>query len=427
MRPRTGPGLILLGCAGAAAAVLLPATALGAWSSPAWISARDGAVYSSPDIAAGSGGRALAAFVRTPAGSAAGAARVQMASRPTTAARWSPPRVMSGRGARAPRAAMNGRGDAVVTWVSGRAIIASARRGPAGAWRAARVVVAAGPVQDVRVAVDRLGRPIVLWSERRGDGFMVRTARRSTPAVAWEVRTARLATPGPTPPSLAVSRAAAIVAWIEDGAPRASRTVGGVFEEPVEIASEGRGAPGLGVSAAGGVLAAWSVDLPGGTPVVQVSERSGPGRGWAASQDAGIGAAPLAAVNDRGDAVLGWALAEAGAPQGIEASTRRAGGRWAASTVVGRRSCACALTVGSVAVDATGTALVGWRRDDGGDVGSGGAAALPAGAGTWQQAPVAPGRTEAAPATAGAVRGGLVAWAESGRGGGVRAADLVRP
>jgi hypothetical protein len=269
-----------------------------------------------------------------------------------------------------------------------------------------------------------VGRPAVVWSERRGEDFLVRTASRASPKVAWTVRAARISTQGPTPPSLAISRAAAMVAWIDGSKARASRTVGGMFEPPVEVSSQGTGAPGVALTPLGGMLASWSVDLPGGTSVVLVSERAAPSRGWGASEDAGIGASPLAAINARGDAVVAWALAAPGSPQGIEASTRRAGGRWEASTVVARRTCDCALTVGDVAVDASGTALVGWRREDGDGIGSGGASAHGPGADEWTRAPVTPGRTPAAPIVAGGVRGGLVAWGEAGSGGGIRVAAL---
>ena len=319
-----------LSCTGVALAALAPVPAFGAWSAPTWVSARDGAAYSAPDVAAGAAGRSLAAFVRTPAGSPPGAARVQLVTRASARTAWSAPRVLSGRGARAPKVALNARGDAVVVWVLGRSLVAAGRRGPAGAWTTARVVVAGGPVQDLRVAIDRVGRPVVLWSERRGSGFLIRTAMRPSPVVPWALRAARLATPGPAPPSLAVSRAAALVAWLDGARTLAARTSGGLFEEPTEVSSEGRGVPGVGLSADGGMIAAWSVGLPGGTSVVLVSERGDTSRGWSASEDAGIGSAPLAAINDRGDAVLGWALAEAGSAQGIEASTRRAGGRWEA-------------------------------------------------------------------------------------------------
>ena len=78
-----------------------------------------------------------------------------------------------------------------------------------------------------------------------------------------------------------------------------------------------------------------------------------------------------------------------------------------------------------MAIDGSGTAIVGWRRDDGEGVGGGGASSLAPGADAWQRAPVSPGRTAAAPAVAGGVRGGLAAWAEAGSSGGVRASILV--
>ncbi len=69
--------------------------------------------------------------------------------------------------------------------------------------------------------------------------------------------------------------------------------------------------------------------------------------------------------------------------------------------MVARRTCACALSVGSAAIDGAGTAIVGWRRDDGEGVGGGGASALEPGGDAWRPAPVSPGRTAAAPAAAG--------------------------
>ena len=89
------------------------------------------------------------------------------------------------------------------------------------------MAVAGGPVQDLRVAIDRVGRPIVMWSERRGDDFLSGPAMRPSPVVPWSLRPARLATPGPSPPSLAVSRAAALVAWIDGAAHPRGPHVGG--------------------------------------------------------------------------------------------------------------------------------------------------------------------------------------------------------
>ena len=154
--------------------------------------------------------------------------------------------------------------------------------------------------------------------------------------------------------------------------------------------------------------------------------RGAPGMDWSSSEDLGIGGAPVAALDDRGDAVVAWNLAGAGAPQGIEAATRRRGGAWEASSVVSRRTCRCILRVGEAAIDGTGTALVGWRRDDGAGVGGGGAAALPAGEAEWSRAGVVRAGLREAPAVAaGPGPGGLAVWAEDGARGAVKAAVLA--
>ena len=414
-----------LSCAIAVAAVCAPAPALGAWSSPAWVSARDGAAYSQPDTAVADAGRALTAFVRTPAGSAAGAARVQVATRPSVAGRWSAPVVLSARGARAPRVAINDRGDAVVVWVSGRRLVAAARRGPVGKWSAAGAIEAGGPVQDLRLAIDRVGRPALVWSERRGEDFLVRTASRASPKVAWTIRAARISTQGPTPPSLAISRAAAMVAWIDGSKARASRTVGGMFEPAIEVSSQGTGSPGVALTPLGGMLASWSVDLPGrdvgGAGVRALRPLARLGRLGGRGHRRGPARRDQRARRRRrrlGPGRPGFAAGH----RGQHAPRRRPSGQ--ASTVVARRTCDCALTVGDVAVDASGTALVGWRREDGDGIGSGGASAHGPGADEWTRAPVTPGRTPAAPIVAGGVRGGLVAWGEAGSGGGIRVTAL---
>jgi len=302
------------------------------------------------------------------------------------------------------------------------------RRGPDGLWSAARVAAAGGGIQDVRVAMDRMGWPTILWSERRGGSFVVRLAARRSPRAGWEVRPAQLATPGPTPPALALSEGAgALAAWTERGRTRASRTVQGAFEDPVEVSQEVSGSPGVALSPGGAGLAVWGVGLPGGSTVVLGAGRTAAATDWAASEDLGIGTAPLAALNDRGDAVVAWSLAGPGAPQGIEASTRRRGGSWEASAVVPRRACRCALRVGGVAIDGAGSALVGWRRDDGAGVGGGGAGAGVAGGTEWERAVIAPGHTVTAPVVAaGGEEGGIAVWAEEDAGGGVRGATLRR-
>ncbi|MGD9571063.1 MAG: hypothetical protein AB7V62_04155 [Thermoleophilia bacterium] len=406
-----------------ALALLVPAPALAGWSAPAVLTPRDGAAYAVPDVAS-ERGRALAAWVRAPAGTR-GRARVQIATRATLSARWTRPVMLSGSGADAPRVALNARGDAIVAWVSGRRVMAAVRRGPAGAWDVADVVDAGGAVADVRVAMTVAGRPTLLWSERSGSGFVVRIAARPSARAGWSARPPRIATPGPDPPAVALSRGGALVAWVDEGAVRAARTTNGTFERPAVIA-EDAAHPAAAINASATSLAAWGTALPGGTPVMLASGRAAGASGWAVAEDVGIGLRPVAAINARGDAAVAWSLDEEGEQQGVEAATRRgARGSWRASTVVPRRECECALTVGGLGIDGRGAAVVGWHRDDGAAVGGGGAASLGPSAMAWSRASVAPGHLTRAPAVAGdPVAGGAAVWVEAGSRGGVRAVTL---
>jgi hypothetical protein len=406
-------------------ALLTPVPALAAWSAPAALTARDGAAYAAPDAAV-EAGRAVAAWVRAPSGTS-GRARVQVATRRSPAARWTRPRLLSGPGTDRPRVAVNARGDAVVAWVRGRGIVAAVRRGPAGAWSVAPVAAGAGAVQDLRVVIDRSGRPTALWSERSGSGFVVRVAARASARAGWAPRPPRLATPGPAPPSVALSRGGALVAWEASGALRAARTSAGSFERPAEPAGEAAD-PVAALSGTGTGLAAWSAALPGGTSVTLAAGRSARASGWSVAEDVGIGLRPVAALNDRGDAVLAWSLDEPGRAQGVEAATRRGmRGAWRASTVVARRTCQCALVAAGAAVDGRGTAVVAWHRDDAGGAGGGGTAALGPSSAAWSRAPILPGRLARVPVVAAdPVSGAVAVWVESGRAGGVRAAALRR-
>ncbi len=133
-------------------------------------------------------------------------------------------------------------------------------------------------VQDLRVAMSPAGRPTVMWSERRGDGFVVRLGARASARAGWSVRPARLGTPGPAPPALALSPGAgALVAWTEDGHTLSARTVEGAFESPLEVSSEDSASPGVALSPAGSALVAWGAGLPGGTSVVLGAGRDRPG------------------------------------------------------------------------------------------------------------------------------------------------------
>jgi hypothetical protein len=344
-----------------------------------------------------------------------------------TRGQWGVPRTRSGPGASRPRTANNTQGDAAVAWVNDGAIVAAVRRGPAGRWSVARVAEADGVVQDLRLSIDRTGRPAVLWSETRNGGFVARIAARASVRAGWTVRSARIATPGPSPPALALGPGSgALVAWTQGSRALGARTVRGDFEAPVEISADARGRPAIAIGRSGALLTAWSAQLPGGTSVVLAAGREKAGEVWGDSEDVGIGATPVAALNDDGDAVIAWGRAGPGAPQGIEAATRSGSGSWRASTVVPAPNCECALRVGGVAIDDDGTAVVAWRRDEQGRAPGGGAAALEAGETDWQRATVGGGgRPDAPPAVAAAGGAGPVDVWGSARDG-VRAA-VLRP
>jgi hypothetical protein len=397
----------------------LPATSLGAWG-PAVPVSRAGGTVASADVAAGAGGRAVAAWVRTDRRGA----RVLVASR--TGGRWSVPRALSGSGAARPRTAVNALGDAAVAWARNGGVVAAVRHGPAGRWRVDRVADAEGAIQDLRLAIDRAGRPALLWSESMDGDFVARVATRQSVRAGWRVRPARIGTSGPTPPSLALSAGAgALVAWTEDARTFASRTVNGDFETPREVAAETSGRPAAAIGPRGTLLTAWSARLPGGTSVVQAAGRARPGDAWGEPDDVGIGATPVAALNEGGDAVVAWSLGGAGRPQGVESVIRGGStGAWRASTVVPRRACSCTLRVAGVGMAEDGTAVVAWRRDEeDGGVG-GGVAGLSAGADDWERARPGAGRPDATPAVSAGGRGAMALWATPRAG--VRAA-LLRP
>jgi hypothetical protein len=416
--------LALAALVGAAALALAPAAGAGAWSAPVRVSPPDRAAYGAASIAAGSGGAALAAWVRTPAGAPLAAGRVQVAAR-RAGRGWGRPRTLSGPGASLTRVALTSRGDAAAVWRNGGLIVAAVRRGHAGPWRPGRVAEAGAPVQELAVALDRRGRATVVWIEQRVDGFQVRLATSDAAGAEWSVRAARLATPGPEPPSLALSPGrGALAAWVDDGRVLASRTVAGAFERPVEMSEADGSSAGTALGGSGSALVSWSVHLPGGTEVLQAAGRPAAAPRWGAAEDVGIGGAPAVALNSVGDAVVVWGREGAGGDQLVEASTRRGGGLWRATTVAALHRCDCTVSATAAAVDGGGTAVVSWRRDEGDAGQSGGAAALAPAGDRWEAAPISGGGAAGPPAvSAAATEGEAAAWSIGGPGGGVRAAQ----
>jgi hypothetical protein len=412
----------LLALAGVTALAWQPVTASAQWGAPVRVSPSDGAMYGSPTVAAGARGDAVAAWVRRGVGAPPGAGRLQLATR-AAGDRWDRPRTLSGPGASLPRVALNERGDAAVAWVNGHLILAAVRRGAAGDWRRGRIGETGAPVEQLLVSLDQRGRPALAWVERRTGGFQVRLATGGPAGTPWSVRRARLSTPAPEPPALALSPGrGALAAWVDDGRVWAARTVAGAFERPVELSDPDAGLPGVALGGSGSALVSWSVRLPGGTPVLLAAGRPARAPRWGAAEDVGIGGTPVVAMNEGGDAVVAWGVGEPGREQAVEASTRLAGGVWRASTIVARRECGCLLSAVGAAVDGAGTAVVSWRRE-GGEVGAAsGVAALPPGGEDWDAARVPASGLAGAPIVAAAPTEGAAAiWSTEGPGGPVRA------
>jgi hypothetical protein len=407
---------------GAAALALAPAAAAADWSAPVRVSPADRAGYGSPAVAAGPGGAALAAWVRVPAGGEAADGRVQAVARPA-GGRWSRPRLLSGPGASAPSVALNARGHAVAAWLNGRLVVGAVRPGPRAPWRPGRIGGAGAPVQELRVSIDRRGRPTAAWIERGDGGYRVRLATADAAGADWAIRAARLTTPGPAPPALALSPGrGAVAAWVDGDRVLASRTVAGAFERPVEMSDSRASAPGIALGGSGAAIVSWAVRLPGGSRVLQAAGRPATAPRWRSAEDVGIGGDPVVAVNEAGDAVVAWGSGEPGGEQTLEASTRPGGGLWRASTILAPTECDCELRAAGAAVDGAGRAVVSWRRENG-ETGGGGVASLAADGDRWQRARIRTARLAGAPAVGAAPTGGTVAaWAVAGAGGGVRAA-----
>ena len=320
MRPLALTGAAILAAAS-------PAGAAAAWSPPVRVSAHDGAAYLAATPALDDGLAAMAAWIRRPAGGSASAGRVQVAERPSPGGAWSRPLNLSGPGVTRLTVAAGDRGAGVVAWMRGRRLEGAQRARAGEPWRPAAIGTPLGVVIGLTAAVDRSGAATVVWSERRGADYLVRVAARPARGGSWAVRPPRLTVPGPEPPALAVGRGSGVlVAWVEGDRVRASRTVSGSFEAPTTLSGEPASGPAVALSQGGTAIIAWSVRLPGGTSVLMASsrERSGP---WGKAADVGIGQAPVAAVNDRGDAVVAWGLGSEEGPQSIESASPPRGRR----------------------------------------------------------------------------------------------------
>jgi hypothetical protein len=136
---------------------------------------------------------------------------------------------------------------------------------------------------------------------------------------------------------------------------------GGAWSSPVPIGShfsENDVGPDVAIAAAGDAVAAWVVEVPGGT---QVQAATSVGAAWTTpvDLDATPGATagwPAVAMDDAGDAVVAWAhFTDPDA--GLRSAIRPAAGAWSASSEVDSGPVA---SPPSIASDAAGNVTAVW-------------------------------------------------------------------
>jgi hypothetical protein len=305
-----------------------------------------------------------------------------------TAAAWSGPAIRSGAGddAESPKVAVDRKGDAVAVWTrshGAREAVEGATRSAGGAWSKPVRLSAAGNAEAPEVAVDQAGEVVAVWQQARGGREVVESA---------------------------------------------ARTVGGGWSQPVDLSAPGRvEGPEVAVGSTGEAVAVW-VHSHGARYTVQSAARPA-GGSWSAPADLSVAAVdarnPEVAVDPAGDAVTLWQQARGGNDV-ILVSTRPAGGSWSAPAPL---SAPGQNARGSqVALDPFGDAVAVWQRSDGAHwiVQS---AMLPA-HGSWSK-PVnlsAPGRSAGGAQVAVDQAGDAVAvWSrsEGSRGRVVQSARLV--
>ncbi|MGE3141389.1 MAG: hypothetical protein AB7I08_20030, partial [Thermoleophilia bacterium] len=393
-----------------------------------------------PSAAAGTGGEALAAFTNN----IGGRSRVEARTRDDARSAWVPV-VLSGTFPRAPSppaAAIDTAGRAVVVWhVRGGTVRAAVRDRPGGGWRVVPVADGRPTDQslDFRGAVAAMdGRDssaTVIWAERAGGAWTVRSARRPGPGAAWTETPGLALDAGASEPSINVTPdGTAVAAWsiVEGDAPFATgavkasvRRADGVWTGVQTLAAAGARAPSAAAGYDGRAAVAWEDRTVPGTTTVTVAEAA-LGSVWGPAAPVAAGEAPRIAENANGDLALTWA--SPGTPQAtpILVSLRPAAQPWGAPAVLtdGEGLTWVEASLARVAVGGTGRAFVAWLDAEGPGSATAYLAAARPGE-TWARGSVPVGGDEYAISLSASSGGNGLAVlpAESGDGRAVKASD----
>jgi hypothetical protein len=262
--------------------------------------------------------------------------------------------------------AVAGNGDAIAAWIAtsadnqSRRVEAAIR--PAGRpWQRPQKISGAIPsVGLTDLAIDRGGNAIAVWNAGTGSADVIQQALRRAGGrfrpPTTIATTAQSVVGSFGSPRIAVDgKGAATAVW-----------AGGPYNGPVVQVAQGTARRGLGPARglARGIAPVVATNTRGDTTVawvapsgVQAASRRAGGR-FGAPQTLGAGASPTLAVNDRGDAVVAWGD---GYPQVLYAAVRKGRGRFGAAERVG--SGGNFLRGIDAAIDPRGAAVVLWQSD----------------------------------------------------------------
>jgi ABC-type phosphate transport system substrate-binding protein len=259
---------------------------------------------------------------------------IQTASRPAGGA-WSAPVGLSsaGQNAGGVRAAINGSGDVVATWIRFDGpddIVQTASRPAGGAWSAPVDLSSASEQgEGAQIAVDGSGGAVAVWRSFDGEHFNVQTASRPAGGGAWSAP-AYLSEVGEEEesrePQVVVDPAGnATAVWNHyDGEEfiiqSASRPSGGAWGATVDLSSPG-GAfiedsswPQIAIDPAGDAMAVWVLyraeDRHGGGDFLVQAARKPAGEDWEGRVDISIpnerAGEPQIAYGPAGNALASW-------------------------------------------------------------------------------------------------------------------------
>lgn len=345
------------------------------WSAPVDLSG-DEASGELPRVAIDAAGEAVATWEESYSVNT-----VQVATLSPTGA-WSAPLTLSetGRNSSDPKVAMSPAGEAVVVWAgadsAGAAIAQEATRPAGAAWTIPVKLSAEGQNAELpAVAIDPSGATVVAWSRNDGSNFIVQEKSRP-PGGIWGF-TANLSKPGggAGAPSVAIDPAGdAVVSWQRyDGSHevvQAARRTGetGPWSAPVDLsrAEEAGWSSVAALDDAGDATVGWEA-LYGNSHLVAVAESAAGSSAWSAptvlSGAGETGFEPALAVDPRGDAIAAWTTRTPGAE--VLQAARRVAGAW--SVPVDLSPTGTENKAAAVAIDEWGDAVTAWRHWDGAD------------------------------------------------------------